>query len=56
METIISILDSLCYVLNFIYVFVVYKAIAVVIPIRRHWLLKVLAFLVLLNLDRKSVV
>ncbi len=50
METIISILDSLCYVLNFIYVFVVYKAIAVVIPIRRHWLLKVLAFLVLLNL------
>lgn len=50
METIISILDSLCYVLNFIYVFVVYKAIAVVIPTRRHWLLKVLAFLVLLNL------
>ncbi len=47
METIISILDNLCYVLGILYVFVVYKAIAVVIPTRRHWLLKVLAFLVL---------
>lgn len=47
METIISILDSLNFILGSIYVFVVYKAIAVVIPTRRNRLLKVLAFLVL---------
>lgn len=50
METMISILDSLRYILGYIYVFALYKAIAVVIPTRRHWLLKVLAFLVLSNL------
>lgn len=47
METIISILDGLSFILSLIYVFIVYKAIAIVIPTRRHWLLKVLTFLVL---------
>lgn len=47
MEIIISILDILSPILGYLYVFIVYKAIAVVIPNRGRWWLKVLAFLVL---------
>ncbi|MDE7224157.1 MAG: hypothetical protein K2O34_10305, partial [Acetatifactor sp.] len=47
MENVISILDVLSLIVGFAYIFVVYKAIALVIPTRRHWLLKVLAFLAL---------
>lgn len=47
MESVISILDVLCFILALIYSFVVYKAIAVFIPTRKHWLIKVLAFLIL---------
>lgn len=46
-ETVISILDGLNFILGSIYVFVVYKAISIVIPTRRHWLLKALTFLIL---------
>lgn len=47
MATVISILDIFSPILGLAYIFVVYKAIAVVIPTRRHWLLKLLAFLAL---------
>lgn len=47
METVNSILDVLSYILGFACVFAVYKAIAVFIPTRKHWLIKVLAFLLL---------
>ena len=47
MGTVISILDVLSYILGFACVFAVYKAIAVFIPTRKHWLIKVLAFLLL---------
>ena len=47
MGIVISILDILSYILGFTYIFVVYKAIAVFISTRKHWLVKVLAFLVL---------
>lgn len=46
----ISILDVLSYILGFTCVFAVYKAIAVFIPTRKHWLVKVLAFLLLQHL------
>ena len=50
MGTVISILDVLSYILGFTCVFAVYKAIAVFIPTRKHWLVKVLAFLLLRHL------
>ena len=50
MEAVISILDVLSYILGFTCVFAVYKAIAVFIPTRKHWLVKVLAFLLLQHL------
>ncbi|MDE6518771.1 MAG: hypothetical protein K2L18_13170, partial [Acetatifactor sp.] len=50
MGTVISILDVLSYILGFTCVFAVYKAIAVFIPTRKRWLVKVLAFLLLRHL------
>ena len=50
METAISILDVLSPILGFICAFAVYQAIAAFIPTRKHWLVKVLAFLFLRQL------
>lgn len=47
MGTVISILDVLSSILGFLCVFTVYKAVAVFIPTRKQWLVKVLAFLLL---------
>ena len=55
MESVISILDVLCFILALIYSFAVYKAIAVFIPTRKHWLIKVLAFLILQPLSETIV-
>lgn len=55
MESVISILDVLCFILTLIYSFAVYKAIAVFIPTRKHWLIKVLAFLILRPLTETVV-
>lgn len=47
MDIVISILDILSPILGFICNFAVYKAIAVFIPARKHWLVQALAFLLL---------